>query len=127
MIVGTGVDIVEIRRVRRAWERRPLRFERRVLTPAEVERCRAAPRQPEALALRFAAKEAVMKAVGTGWARGVRWVDIETVTEGPGLTLRLHGRVAEIAGREGPIRPHLAVAHTRSHALAVVVLERAQP
>jgi holo-[acyl-carrier protein] synthase len=127
MIVGMGIDIVEIGRVRRAWERRPERFERRVLTPREVERCRAAPRPPEALALRFAAKEALMKAVGTGWSRGVRWVDIETVPEGPDLALRLHGRVAEIAAREGPIRPHLAVARTRSHAMALVVLERGQP
>jgi holo-[acyl-carrier protein] synthase len=80
--------------------------------------------------VRFAVKEAVMKALGTGWAGGVRWVDIETVSESsesPGqLSLRLHGRVAELAA-ERNAQPHLAASCTRSHAMAFVLFENSDP
>jgi holo-[acyl-carrier protein] synthase len=81
--------------------------------------------------MRFAAKEALMKAVGTGWARGVRWVDIEALPEdmgaGGSLALRLHGRVAELAASRGARTAHLAVSRTRSHAFAVALLEGDAP
>ncbi len=126
MIVGSGIDVIEIERVERALGRRGERFERRVFTPQEIEACHGFARPAAHFALRFAAKEALMKAVGTGWARGVRWVDIETLpggTAGAGLRLALHGPAAEHARRLGAARPHLSVARSRRHAFAVVVLE----
>ena len=125
MIVGSGIDVIEIERVARALGRRGGRFERRVFTPQEIGACRGFARPAAHFALRFAAKEAVMKAVGTGWARGVRWVDIETLPgENPAeLRLVLHGPVAEHARRLGAARSHLSVARSRRHAFAVVVLE----
>ena len=126
MIVGSGIDVIEIERVARALGRRGGRFERRVFTPQEIAACHGFARPAPHFALRFAAKEAVMKAVGTGWARGVRWVDIETLpggTDPAELRLVLHGPVAEHARRLGAARPHLSVARSRRHAFAVVVLE----
>ncbi len=130
MIVGSGIDVVEIARVERALQRSGERFVRRVFAASEIRDCRARRRCGPHFAVRFAAKEAVMKALGTGWAGGVRWVDIETICEpgaGPDqLALRLHGRVAELAAQRNA-RPHLAVSRTRSHALALVLLEHGDP
>ena len=136
MIIGSGVDVIEIARVQRVLGQRGERFERRVFTPAEIEDCRRTRRPALHDAVRFAAKEAVMKAVGTGWARGVRWVDIETRVPERGpesgisarLELRLHGVVAQVAdalagASDVGARPHLAVSHSRTHALATVLLE----
>ncbi|MCZ6464465.1 MAG: holo-ACP synthase [Proteobacteria bacterium] len=132
MIVGSGVDVIEIARVERALEHRGERFERRVFTPQEIETCRRARRPEQQFALRFAAKEAAMKAVGTGWGQGVRWLDIETAPRagargGPeaGLRLTLRGRAAELAAERGGERTHLALSRSRTHAVAVVLLEGA--
>jgi holo-[acyl-carrier-protein] synthase len=139
MIIGSGVDVIEIARIERVLGDRGDRFERRVFTSAEIDDCRRTGRPAAHYAVRFAAKEAVMKAVGTGWARGVRWVDIETRIAGsPGedsrvrvsdrLDLELHGAVGTIAdeiaaGAGGSARPHLAVGRSRTHAVATVLLE----
>ena len=143
MIIGSGVDVIEIARIERVLRERGDRFERRVFTPDEIHDCRStgrvAARCAADYAVRFAAKEAVMKAVGTGWARGVRWVDIETSLAGcePGrrrplgsreLSLKLHGVVGGIAdelarSQGGMARPHLAVGRSRTHAIATVLLE----
>ncbi len=126
VIVGSGIDVIEIARIERALGRRGERFERRVFTPREIEACRRFARSAPHFALRFAAKEAVMKAVGTGWARGVRWLDIEALPASGSsaeLRLELHGPVLAHARRLGATRPHLGVARSRSHAFAVVVLE----
>ena len=127
MIIGSGVDVIEIARVQRVLGQRGERFERRVFTPAEIEDCRRTRRPALHYAVRFAAKEAVMKAVGTGWAQGVRWVDIETLPDESGrgeqLSLALHGRAAELAAQLGGAHRHLAVSRTRSHAVALVLLE----
>ncbi len=126
MIVGTGIDVIEITRVERALRRSGERFARRVFAASEILDCRSRRRSGPHFAMRFAAKEAVMKALGTGWAGGVRWVDIEIVSassESPDrLSLRLHGRVAELAA-ERNARPYLAVSCTRGHALAFVLFE----
>ena len=126
MIVGTGIDVIEIARVERALRRSGHRFERRVFARSEIAECRSRRRAGLHFALRFVVKEAVMKALGTGWARGVRWVDIETVSESGGnpqhLSLRLHGRAAELAAASSA-HAHLAVSHTRSHAMALVLFE----
>jgi len=127
LIVGTGIDVIEIGRVERALCRSGERFARRVFADAEIADCRARRRAGHHFALRFAAKEAVMKALGTGWAAGIRWLDIETVSDPSArpdrLSLRLHGRVAELAA-ERNASPHLAVSCTRSHAMAFVLFEK---
>jgi len=134
VIVGTGVDVIEIARIERVLAERGERFERRVFTPQEIERCRGVGRPVPHFAIRFAVKEAAMKAVGTGWARGVRWRDIETLQEPAGsdrspwyrLQLVLHGRTQEIAAQlagHPQYRVHVAASCNRTCALAVVMLE----
>jgi holo-[acyl-carrier protein] synthase len=125
VIVGSGIDVIEVVRIERALERHGERFAQRVFTPREIAECRRHTRSAPHFALRFAAKEAAMKAVGTGWARGVRWVDIETVStpDSPALSLELHRDVADHARRLGATRPHLGVSRSRRHAFAVVLLE----
>lgn len=112
MILGSGIDVIEVERIERTLARFGVRFERRVFSPGEVAAARGSRRPALCYALRFAAKEALMKAVGTGWSRGVRWVDIET--EGEGLEpggLVLHGRVAEIVRARGGDGVHLSTGH----------------
>ncbi len=128
MIVGSGIDVVEISRIERALERTGGRFARRVFTPQEIAACEARRRPALHFAVRFAAKEAAMKALGTGWSQGVRWVDIETVPDAQWpsalLRLQLHGRAAERAVHAGTSGCHLAVSRSRTHAVAMVLLER---
>lgn len=127
MIVGSGIDVIEIARVARALARGGGRFAVRVFTEGERDACGRFARPAPHFALRFAAKEALMKAVGTGWARGVRWADIEIVAAAPSdaPVLRLHGRVAELAAGRGATICHVALSRSRTHALAVVLLEAA--
>ena len=125
MIVGSGVDIAEVDRIRAAAERYGARFIERVYTPAEiawVERRRAG--RYERYAARFAAKEAGMKAIGTGWRRGVRWRDFEVASLPSGKpTLRLHGVAAQVAASLGVKNIALSLTHTATEALAYVILE----
>ena len=126
MIVSIGADLAEILRIGRALKERGERFENRIFTKGEIAYCRRRrATAAQSFAARFAAKEAVMKALGTGWRRGVRWVDIEVVREpGKAPFLRLHGKTAEIAKRKRIGRLHLALTHTHSTAAAFVVAER---
>jgi holo-[acyl-carrier protein] synthase len=124
MIVGTGVDITEVVRIRAAVERFGERFLNRVFTPEEVRYCTSRPNTAERLAARFAAKEAGMKAVGTGWRHGVSWRDLEVVRQPGGRpTLRLSGKLAEFAARLGCRHTHLSLSHTAEQAIAFVILE----
>lgn len=123
MIVGSGIDIVEISRVERALERRGERMRQRLFTPRERSECARRRRPGPHLALRFAAKEAGMKAVGTGWRRGVRWLDFEVLEGQGGLELHLSGRALHFSRQRGGDRVWLAAAYTRAHAMAQVVLE----
>jgi holo-[acyl-carrier protein] synthase len=127
LIVGSGVDVVEIARVERALARPGERFARRVFTPAEIGDCRRFARPGPHFALRFAAKEAALKALASGWGGGVGWRDVEVACDGTPerVRLRLHGRAAELARARGPTVAHLALSRSRSHALALVLLERA--
>jgi holo-[acyl-carrier protein] synthase len=124
VIVAIGTDVVEISRIEHALARHGERFERRVFT--EAERAYSLRRRPSAphFAARFAAKEAAMKALGTGWKKGVRFVDIE-VERAPGgpPAIRLHGRSAEIAKAKGIGRLHLSLTHDAGLAFAFVVAE----
>lgn len=132
MIVGSGIDVIEIARIERALARHGERFLHKLLAPAERAACAGARHPAPLVATCFAAKEAVMKAVGTGWARGVRFVDIETrgtlgARPGERVEVRLHGRVGEIARQLGGTRCWLAVSRSRSHAVALALLEDAAP
>ena len=124
MIVGTGVDISEVDRIEAAVKRFGDRFLKRVFTPAEVRYCMAKPNAAERLAARFAAKEAGMKAIGTGLRHGVTWQDVEVVRmPGQRPLLQFHGKAAEFAARLGCKRTHLSLSHTASQAIAHVILE----
>ena len=124
MIVGLGVDITEVNRIEAAIERYGLAFLRRIFTPSEIAYCERHRNRAERFAGRFAAKEAAMKALGTGWARGVRWVDIEVVREPSGKpTLKLSGASLEIAGGLGVKHIALTITHTGNTALAQVIFE----
>src|SRR5215469_17919430 len=105
MIVGTGIDITEVPRVAESIARFGDRFLRRVFTEEEIRYCESKANRVERYAARFAAKEAAMKALGTGWNYGVRWRDIE-VSRKPGQrpTIVFHGKAAEFAARLGAAR-----------------------
>lgn len=127
MIVGSGIDIAEIGRIRRSVERYGERFLNRVYTAAEQAYCLRKRNAAESLAARFAAKEAGAKALGTGISFGVNWLEIEVVREPSGRpTLRFHGRALEIAGHLGVAHAALSLTHTGELAMASVVLENAQ-
>lgn len=124
MIVGLGVDIAEVERIKGAIERHGHTFLRRVYTPKEVEYCERFKNKFERYAGRFAAKEAAMKALGTGWARGVRWVDVEVVREKGGRpSIQLAGEAAKVAERLGVKHIALSITHTGTQALAQVIFE----
>ncbi|HWQ57088.1 MAG TPA: holo-[acyl-carrier-protein] synthase [Bryobacteraceae bacterium] len=124
MIVGTGVDLAEVDRIRAAIERYGPRFVERIYTAAEIAYVERKANRYERYAARFAAKEAGMKAIGTGWKRGVRWRDFEVANLPSGKpTLRLHGRAAEFAGRLGVTSIALSLTHTAEMAMAHVILE----
>lgn len=124
MIVGLGVDMEEISRIRDVISRHGRIFLDRVFTSGEVAYCERYRDPAERYAARFAAKEATMKALGTGWAKGVRWRDIE-VTRKPGSrpTIVLHGIAREHAERMGARHISLSLTHTGNFALAEVILE----
>jgi holo-[acyl-carrier protein] synthase len=124
MIVGTGVDIAEVGRIQAAVKRFGDRFLQRVFTPAEVSYCMAKPNAAERLAARFAAKEAGMKAIGTGLRHGITWQDVEVVRlPGQRPMLQFHRKAAEFAARLGCNRTHLSLSHTKEQAIAHVILE----
>jgi holo-[acyl-carrier protein] synthase len=124
VIVGLGVDISEVDRIREAMARHGQRFIERVFTPAEIAYCNRHRDRAERFAGRFAAKEAAMKALGTGWSRGVRWVDIEVTRLPTGRpTLSLHGAAREIGEQLGMRRASLSITHSGNTALAQVIFE----
>jgi holo-[acyl-carrier protein] synthase len=124
MILGTGVDIAEVPRVRESIERFGDRFLKRVFTDGEIQYCERKARRFESYAARFAAKEAGMKALGTGWNHGVRWRDIEVVRpKGQRPTIQFHGAAAAIATKLGAKNIALSLTHTAEQALAHVILE----
>ena len=124
MIIGLGVDIAEVGRVKAAIERHGETFLRRLYTPAEREYCERFKNKYERFAGRFAAKEAAMKALGTGWSRGVRWVDVEVVRQKGGRpTVKLQGEAGNIAERLGVKNIALSITHTADQAFAQVIFE----
>src|SRR5713226_7405493 len=127
-IAGTGIDLIEVDRVRRALDRAETgtRFRARVFTQGEQEYCESRGRaRYQSYAARFAAKEAVMKALGTGWSRNVGWEDIEVVRErGRAPRIELSGKAADYARRKGIKHLHVTITHTKTQAIAYVIAER---
>jgi len=124
MIVGTGIDIAEVPRIAASIKRFGDRFLRRVFTEGEIRYCESKANRVERYAARFAAKEAAMKAIGTGWNYGVGWRDVE-VCRAPGgrPTITFHRKAAEFADRLGAHHVALSLTHTAEHAFAQVILE----
>ncbi len=124
MIVGTGVDLAEVPRIRASIERFGSKFVRRIYTPAEIAYVERKANRFERFAARFAAKEAGMKAIGTGWRHGVTWQDFEVANMPSGKpTLRFHGVAAEFARRLGVRNVSLSITHTAELGMAHVILE----
>ncbi len=125
MIVSIGIDIIEVARVREVLERTP-RFTERVFTSAERAYCdsRGAV-AAQHYAARFAAKEAALKALKTGWRGGISWQDVEvSALENGAPRLGFHGEAKKLFEKSGATAAHLSISHTSEHAIAQVVLEK---
>jgi len=122
VVLGVGLDLIDVDRIGRSVDRFGDRFLRRIYHPRELEQTRGD--RVQYLAARFAVKEAAFKALGTGWAAGVRWVDVEVQNLRSGQPiLLLHGQAAARAKWMGADRSHVSITHTAGSAAAVVVLE----
>ena len=127
MIIGSGIDLVEIERIKNAVDRYGKRFLNRVFREDEQAYCLRKRNSAESFAARFAAKEAAAKALGTGMSHGVSWLEIEVVREPSGRpTLRFHGRAAQRAMSMGAVNSNLSLTHSTGLAIASVVLETGQ-
>ena len=125
MIVGTGVDLAEVPRIKASIERYGAKFIDRIFTPLEIAYVEGKANRFERYAARFAAKEAGMKALGTGWRRGVRWQDFEVVNLPSGRpTLQLHGAAQTIAAAIGVTAVSLSLTHTSETGMAFVIFEK---
>ena len=128
MIVGIGMDLAQIQRVEGLIQRRGERVLERLFTAGERAYCESRATTGTHYAGRFAVKEAVMKLLGTGWARGVRWVDIEVVREPKSAPkVVLHGAAGRIASELGIARVFATITHDAGLAAAVVVGEGNPP
>jgi holo-[acyl-carrier protein] synthase len=124
MILGIGVDICNVERLARLRQKYGARFLDRVFTCVEQERCGAGPACDERYAARFAAKEACMKAFGTGWGSGVNFSDIEVRTEESGQpSVTVSGGAKRLCDERGVAHIHISLSHERDNAIAFVILE----
>jgi holo-[acyl-carrier protein] synthase len=125
VIISIGIDIIEVSRVREVLLRTP-RFIERVYTERERAYCESRGAvSAQHYAARFAAKEAALKALGTGWSGGIAWQDIEiSALDGGAPVLIFSGRVRELYEQSGATAAHLSMSHTSEHAIAEVILER---
>jgi holo-[acyl-carrier protein] synthase len=121
-VVAHGIDMVDCRRMEEMKDRYGERFLRRVFTPAELAYCLGRKRQIEHLAGRFAAKEAVLKVLGTGWRQGINWTDVEVVNEPSGQPrVRLAGRCRQLADERNIADILVSISHIETHAIASAV------
>lgn len=124
MTIGAGIDIAETERIQQALEKHGERFTRKIFTPAEIAYCDRFKNRAERYAARFAAKEAAFKALGTGWARGVRWLDVEVTHQASGKPeLALTGRAREVADQLGVTHAVVSISHANRYVVAQVILE----
>jgi holo-[acyl-carrier protein] synthase len=124
MILGTGIDLVEVERIRHSLERFGDRFLKRILCPEEIVYCVSHRDLAPFVAGRFAAKEAISKAFGTGIGTQIGWHDLEVAKKESGEPfVRLHGMAAELFKKKGGRVVHLSLTHTKSYASAIALLE----
>jgi holo-[acyl-carrier protein] synthase len=123
VVIGIGIDIVEVRRIRQALQGGD-EMANRVFTKKELEYCRARKNQFQHFAGRFAAKEAALKALGTGWQEGIRWKDVEVVPDERGKPLiSFRRRAKEFLDSSGATQAHVTITHAKEYAVAAVILE----
>ncbi len=123
-VIAHGVDLVEVERIKRSLDEHGERFVERCFTKAEADYCRRArpPRDIERFAARFAAKEAALKALGTGWADGIAWTDVEVVLAPSGApSVRLAGKAEKLAQELGITEMLISLSHTSTNAMASVI------
>jgi holo-[acyl-carrier protein] synthase len=120
--IAHGIDLVEVARIERLAHEHGDRFFDRCFSPRELEYARSSARINEHLAARFAAKEAVLKAIGTGWSNGIGWTDVEVERDEFGRpSIVLHGKACELATQQGIASWLISLSHTQTHALASVI------
>jgi holo-[acyl-carrier protein] synthase len=123
MIYGIGTDIIEVSRIKAVMER-DIGFREKIFTPGEIAYCETKRHKFENYAARFSAKEAFLKAIGTGWRFGIRFADIEVYHDDYGKPLiRLHGKAEELAKKEEITKIHVSLSHVKEVATAIVVVE----
>jgi len=123
MIAGIGIDIIEINRIRRVLEKNPA-FQQKVFSEQEIQYCVSKADPSMSFAARFAAKEAFMKALGTGWNHEVSWVEIETVINKNGSpSLSITGKTRMTLTARNITSCHLSLSHEKEYSVACVVLE----
>ncbi|VAX40781.1 Holo-[acyl-carrier-protein] synthase [hydrothermal vent metagenome] len=121
-MLAHGIDLVEISRFTEFLGRHPDRARDRLFTKAELEYAVGKKRETEHLAVRFAAKEAVLKALGTGWAQGIAWTDVEVTRDEAGRPgVALHRRAAQLAAERGIVSWLVSLSHTEQYAMASVI------
>jgi holo-[acyl-carrier protein] synthase len=124
MVVGIGTDIIRTARIKRLLDRYPA-FAGKIFSPGEIAYCSAKASPELSYAVRFAAKEAVMKALGTGWGQGVNFPDIEVATDAAGRPeIILRRGAKDMMQRVGATHVHVSLSHEKEYALAFVVLEQ---
>ncbi len=124
MILGTGLDIIEIERIKNSIDRFSGKFEERIFTADEIAYCRARSNPFPHFAGRFAAKEAIMKSLGTGMAEGIRWKDMEVINLGSGKPeLILTGKGKDLADSKKIKHIHISITHDRNYAVAHAIAE----
>ncbi len=120
--IAHGIDLVECSRLQDIIDRHGDRFLNRIFTPGELAYCCGRKRRIEHLSARFAAKEAVMKVLGSGWSNGIRWTDIEVSNDPTGQpSVQLDGKCSEIASQLGIDRVLISLTHTAGHAMASAI------
>ncbi|MDR2438181.1 MAG: holo-ACP synthase [Planctomycetaceae bacterium] len=121
-IIGIGTDIIECERIERMVQRHGSHFTDRVFTEWEIQYCTDRKSSDQHFAGRWAAKEAVLKALGTGWISGIAWTDVEIVNESSGAPrVQLHGGAAQIANEKQISEIQISISHCKSHAIAFAV------
>jgi holo-[acyl-carrier protein] synthase len=126
LISGTGIDIIEVKRIQAVMER-DIGFREKIFTQGEITYCETKKNKYQHYAARFSAKEAFLKAIGTGWRFGIRFGDIDVYHDDFGKPLiRLTGKAEELALRDGISKIHVSLSHLKEMATAVVILEKGE-
>ena len=124
MIFGTGIDIIEVSRIQKVLER-DIGFKEKIFTQGEIDYCEEKKNKYQHYAARFSAKEAFLKAIGTGWRFGIKFGDIEVYHDEFGKPLiRLYGKADELIRENGISTMHVSLSHLKEMATAVVILEK---